>query len=411
MLDILKPLTSADGSLIHRYELLSNLAKSNHEIHTFVMNNFNYSIPDIKCYHISSTNIFTTFLNYISTLTYVFIFKKYDIISTRNSNFVLFFGLFFKKIKNSHLIYELNGIPEDEHQITRNYSMKNGTEITEINPFTKYISGIFRYILTKYQLTQSKIRCLIFENAMRYSTKIIAVTPGIKEFIHNNYGVNNEKIVVINNGANTDLFRPMNQKESKINLKLQVSKNYVCFVGNFAPWQGVEYLIQAATFVLIECPNARFLIVGDGDMKEDWMKLTHNLGLIDKFIFTGKVPYELINLYINTSDVCVAPFVVARNAKIGLSPLKIYEYLSCGKPVVASNIPGVSDLLQHSGGGIVVTPESPIDIAAAIIQLIRSESLKMQMGSNGREYVMKNHSWASSTKKVLDVYENVIADY
>ena len=134
-------------------------------------------------------------------------------------------------------------------------------------------------------------------------------------------------------------------------LRLEESEKYVCFVGNLAAWQGVEFLIYAAPLILEKCPDVRFLVVGDGAMKNKLLEITSELGLSDKIIFTGRVPYESVPLYINAADVCVAPFIKGRNAKIGLSALKTYEYLACGKPIVASSIPGVKDLIELSGGG------------------------------------------------------------
>lgn len=387
LLDIVKPLNFADGALIHRYELINNLAQLNHKISVISMNNLNHSLnPTIKNYNINinSNKLFIHF-NYILIFIYLMSFKKFDVIYTRNPNLCFIASLFSKICKNKILIYELNGIPEDESEIVQ------------------------ETLKTNDRLSIPKAKKLIFKSALKHSNKIIAVTPGIKEYIHSKYGIHDEKIVVINNGANTDLFRPVDQNEAKIKLKLDPSKIYICFVGNFAPWQGVEYLIQAAPAILEVCQNVHFLIVGDGDMREKWVQLTNDLGISEQFIFTGKVPYESIYLFINASDICVAPFVIARNAKIGLSPLKIYEYFSCAKPVVASNISGVSDLLHNSGGGIVVTPENPQALAEVIIELVRNEDIRREMGSNGRKYAVENNSWANVAKKTSEVYESLIA--
>ena len=104
----------------------------------------------------------------------------------------------------------------------------------------------------------------------------------------------------------------------------------MCFVGHLAAWQGVEFLIYASPLILGKCPEIRFLVVGDGVMRDKLLELVSEFGLADKFVFTGRVPYECVPLYINAADVCVAPFIRERNSKIGLSALKTYEYLACG---------------------------------------------------------------------------------
>ena len=92
------------------------------------------------------------------------------------------------------------------------------------------------------------------------------------------------------------------------------------------------------------------------------------------------------------ADVCVAPFIRVRNERIGLSPLKIYEYLACGKPVVASDIKGIGDLLRNSNAGIGVKPEDPVELANAIIKLLKNEKLRGKMGKNGRKIVINNYN-------------------
>jgi glycosyltransferase involved in cell wall biosynthesis len=143
-------------------------------------------------------------------------------------------------------------------------------------------------------------------------------------------------------------------------------------------------------------------------MKDRLLGMTFELGLSDKFTFTGRLPYEQVPLYINAADVCVAPFIKERNSKIGLSALKTYEYLACGKPIVASSIPGVQDLIESSGGGIPVTPEDPEKLAAAIVRLLSDEKARAAMGKKGRRYVVENHSWDGVARKVLKICKDIV---
>jgi glycosyltransferase involved in cell wall biosynthesis len=256
-----------------------------------------------------------------------------------------------------------------------------------------------------------KIAKLSERTNYKQAKKIVAVTQGVKEGIKELYNIPDEKIVIIGNGANTDLFKPMDISEARKELKFDTDSNYVCFVGALAPWQGIEYFVQSAPLILDQIPNTKFLVVGDGPMKEGLINLAEKTGVSDKFIFSGAVPYEKIPLYINTCEVCVAPFVNARNKKIGLSPLKMWEYLACGKPAIASDISGVNDLLEESNAGIVVPPENLEEFAKAIIKLLKNEKLREEMGKNGREYVVKNHSWELVAKRVAEVCESAAKEH
>ena len=145
-------------------------------------------------------------------------------------------------------------------------------------------------------------------------------------------------------------------------------------------------------------------------MRNELSRLALELGVADSFIFTGVVHYDRVPLYINASDLCVAPFIVARNAKIGLSPLKLYEYMACGKPVVAAAIGGVTDLLEASKGGIPVPPEDPDALARAVLKLLLDEDLRQCTGCRGSQYVMKNHSWCRVEKRVEEICRTGSAD-
>lgn len=302
--------------------------------------------------------------------------KDYDVIYDRYSN--LNVGGILGRLFRIPVIYELNGIIHDENKILNRNS--TGT-------LMKYFEywEIFTF---------------------RLPQKFVTVTQGIKDYLIENYGIKETDIIVIENGVSTDIFgqRP----DIYENLNLNRKNNYVCFVGHLLRWQGIEYLIKAAPDLIKQFPNVRFLIVGDGPMKKELMELTGKTGVSNNFIFTGSVPHEHVPSYIGASDLCVAPFIMERNTRSGLSPMKIYEYLACGKAIVASNIPGVSELLRNSGGGLTVTPENPKELANTIAILLRNANLRKKMGTSGHEYVIENHTWTSVTKKLVILCKQVM---
>ena len=99
-----------------------------------------------------------------------------------------------------------------------------------------------------YFSAHARFKLFILKKALGFSDRIIAVTPGIKVNLEKVYNIPEEKIVVVSNGANTSLFKPLEQETCRRELGLDPEIPYVCFVGNLAPWQGVEYLVKAAPF-------------------------------------------------------------------------------------------------------------------------------------------------------------------
>ncbi len=399
------PLSLADGSLIHRYELVSNLARLDNEIHIFTTDRACLSnIANIHCRYVPPGSLFTLTVNYFRNLISLLNSETFDVVYTRNPNFGFLVGIFGKS-RYKKMVYELNGISQDEKNLE-----KKCEEGKCYNPGKNTGISLPRILSKQYFSAHARLKLFVLKKALSFSDRIIAVTPGIKSSLENLYNIPGEKIVVVSNGANTSLFKPLEQEACRKELNLNPGVPYVCFVGNLAPWQGVEYLVKAAPSVLSRFPECYFLIVGDGIMKNELINISKELGVEKRFIFTGVVAYERVPRYINASDACVAPFIFARNAKIGLSPLKLYEYMACGKPVVASNISGVSDALEASEGGIPVLPENPGELAEAILKLLENSELSKKMGSKGLSYVTENYSWYSVAKQVDRVCKAELQD-
>lgn len=375
-------ITTADlngklGDSTHVREIISNLSKLVDSILVLSPNSYcdNLKATNIKFKQIfflkynllmsPTYNIYATFLS-----LFIFLNAKYDIVYERHH--IMGGGCIPAKIFKIPYIVEVNGLLLDE-------SNKR---------------GIIRKIMEKFE---------IFTFSM--ANKIIVVTPKIKERLQKDYNIKKE-IIVIQNGANTDLFLPIDQKEAKRKLKLSNSANYICFVGHLVYWQGLEYLIKSAPNILKDFPNVYFLIVGDGLMKKEWMLLANNLGVSENFMFIGTVPYKEVPLYINASEICVVP---KKALNSGYSPLKLYEYMACGKPVVATRIDGF-EILEDAKAGLLINPEDSNEFADAIIRLLQNEDLRKEMGENGRKCVVKNHSWRSVAQKVSNVCENVVSE-
>lgn len=389
-LDIVWPLYLADGSLIHRHELVSNLAKLENEIHIFTTDSSTLShLDNIRCHYVRPGSLLALTVNYFRSSAGLVGSETFDVLYTRNPNFGFLAGLFCRS-RCKALVYELNGIPEDETSLIKS---RSGEDKSSKQRRMGGLSGYF-------SSAKSRLKILVLKKALGFSDRIIAVTPGIKTNLQSAYRIPGDKITVVPNGANTSLFKPLEQDKCREDLGLDPETPYICFVGNLAPWQGVEYLVKSAPSILSRYPGCRFLIVGDGVMKSELLNLSRELGIEDRFIFTGVVPYDRVPVYINASNICAAPFILARNAKIGLSPLKLYEYMACGKPVVASAISGVADALEASEGGISVPPENPEALANAILKLLENQDLRTNMGSKGLRYVTENYSWYSVAKQV-----------
>jgi glycosyltransferase involved in cell wall biosynthesis len=249
---------------------------------------------------------------------------------------------------------------------------------------------------------------LAFENFnYRASSHLICVAPGIRDRILEHYRFSRGRVSVILNGVNSDRMPVMDPKEARRKIGLNQDLQVVGFVGHFFPWDGIEYLIEAAPRIIEETEDVRFLIVGHGLWGEHLPELVRQGGLEKYFIFAGKVPWEKLYLYVNAFDVATAPYSRAINFQSGRSSLKILEYFACKKPVVASRtvaIPEVVDL-NRRGLGITVKPEDPDALADAIIRLLKDNALRRKMGDEGRDYVERERNWKIVAQRTQDIMQ------
>lgn len=276
------------------------------------------------------------------------------------------------------LVVEINGLVEEEMEILGHAQD------------ARKVSGKARKSLRKRFFTRA--------------SKVVAVTEGIRKGLHRLYGIPLNRMTVVHNGANTDLFRPMNKDSCRKQLGLDPNRTYLCFVGSLVSWQGVDGIIRAIPKVGETIPQVNLLIVGEGAQREELERLAQDLRLSDSVHFVGNVPYEEVPLYINSSDICLAPKIALSS---GYSPLKLYEYMACARPVVASRVPGFEIL--EEGAGLLFDPGDVEDLSSKIVTMISDREKMDSMGAKGREIVEKEYSWIAVAKRISGVLEEVVS--
>ena len=256
----------------------------------------------------------------------------------------------------------------------------------------------------EYQLI-GKMRRLLSRTtdkyAMRLSDRIVVLSEWSKRRLNKFGRIPNSKITVLPSGTDTKLFQPLEKKECCDKHHFDPSFYYVGFVGSFFLHQGIDTLINAAPIILSEIENTRFLLVGDGPMMGSWKNKINKKGLQEAFIFAGQVPYKKVPEYIGAMDICVAPNVRDSNQA---SPVKIFDYMACERPIVASNIDVVREIIGDSGCALLVFPERSDDIGRGIISLIGDERRREEMGKKGRKHVIHNFDRRKIARALIKIF-------
>lgn len=229
---------------------------------------------------------------------------------------------------------------------------------------------------------------------------VVPVTDTLRRRLIQTYRVPDSKIRVVENSADTTLFQPSDARRARSILELPDGL-VLLFVGNLAPWQGVDYLLRAFEVLSHRHPRTHLVIVGDGQARPRLQRLASELVIGDRVHFTGAVPYERVPLFVAASDLCVAPMTRER-LKSGSSAIKVQEYLACERPVVASRIPGL-EFLETEDLGILVPPEDVEALASAIGSAFVKADWRQSAGVRGRAFVLRKSSWASVAEAVEDV--------
>lgn len=207
-----------------------------------------------------------------------------------------------------------------------------------------------------------------------------------------------QRVVVTPNAVNPERFAPPQGRAQTRNPQFTIG-----FLGTLKPWHGTETLVQAlaAAPATVRSPW-RCEVVGDGPQRPHLESLADSLGVREQLVFRGAMPPEEVPGALAGWDVGVAPYPAPREASEHyFSPLKVYEYLAAGLPVVASAVGEIPEVIEHGRTGVLVPGSDPAALAAALSQLDGDPAGRAGMGAQARSTAEELHSWVSRAAELL----------
>lgn len=238
---------------------------------------------------------------------------------------------------------------------------------------------------------------------LHLSDAIICPSNVTRDYIAS-LGLSRKLITVIPNGVSPSDFSasPLPSREGRIPTLL--------YIGTLADWQGLEVVIKALPKIL-EQQAVRLQIVGRGRSRQRKVLSKHirKLGVEGSVFVQPAVPHHEVPALIAESDICVAPLGLNdRNVTQGACPIKVLEYMASSRPLIASNMPIVRELVREDVDGLLFSPNDPEDLARKVLMLLSDAGLSKRLAESATERALTKFTWHESQKKLVKVYEKLL---
>ena len=248
-----------------------------------------------------------------------------------------------------------------------------------------------------------------FRRNLENADCILCVSSQLRAHLAERWDVPLSRMLVFQNAVDLERFRPDPEGGAEIRSTLGIgAAPLLVFVGNFYRWHDVPALLEAYRGVLQSRPDARLVLVGDGSERAAMEERARSLGVAEQSIFTGRVPHEDVPKYLAAADVAVAPYP-KMDREMWLSPLKVYESMAAGAPVVASSAGQLADLIAHRETGLLVPVGDDDAFGAAIEELLARSDLRDAISQRAREHIVRHHSWERYIERLEAVLEAVVS--
>jgi len=227
------------------------------------------------------------------------------------------------------------------------------------------------------------------------ASTVFAVSAEVRDYVLSRGG-KEEYAHVLPNGVDCESFRPDIAPEA---IERLAGRFVLGFVGSLKPWHGIEYLMSAFHTLAQTDPGYHLLIVGDGPLR-GWIEgYAAGAGISDQLTITGWADYARLPGLLTAMDVAVAPYPALDD--FYFSPLKLYEYMAAGLPVVASHIGQIADVINDGHNGVLVKPGDAEQLAAALKRLRCEQTLRKTIGTAARG-TAEARTWQDNARQVIN---------
>ncbi|NQZ25653.1 MAG: glycosyltransferase [Colwellia sp.] len=236
---------------------------------------------------------------------------------------------------------------------------------------------------------------------------VITITEALKlELISR--GVCADKINVVPNGVDTEIFTPMEVNHSlKSDLGIAKEDTVIGYVGSIVDYEGLDLLVESIELMVRNhVSNFKVLIIGDGVVLPELKQQVVDAGLTEYFIFTGRIPHEQVPDYYSVIDVCPFPRRGLPVCEL-VSPLKPFEAMAMGKVIIGSSVKAIAEFIDEGKNGFVHEKDDSVDLANKLTKAVSDKELREDIKQTSRDWAVENRDWKVLSNKVYNVYQNL----
>jgi PEP-CTERM/exosortase A-associated glycosyltransferase len=259
--------------------------------------------------------------------------------------------------------------------------------------------GTFRERSLRYRVSRS-VETFLFKRA----AGVVTICDGMREDLIQR-GIKPDRIQVVPNGVDLDFFQPMPSDPELVEKFALNGKLVFGFIGSFYKYEGLRFLLKTIPALIEKLPGTKLILVGGGYDEQILRETAKPYG--DTVIFAGQVPHESIRNFYSILDVFVCPREQIRLTEL-VTPLKPLEAMGMGKTVLASDVGGHQELIQHDKTGLLFHAGSEDDFVKQAVRAAKDTKLRARLGEQARRYVKGHRSWPQIVSRYRAIYESLL---
>jgi len=300
---------------------------------------------------------------------------------------------FAKSVSLYSLFYARGGSASGEKKADIIYSRDS---------FSLYLLSFFKKNLVCEIHTFPK-NFVLHKRVFKKAKVIIVITKNLKESLVKK-GVDENKILVAPDGVDLSKFDiDISKEEARKKIKLPQDKKIIGYVGQLKTMgmeKGIKDLIEALNILNKNNKSVVLCLVGGNDLDIiEYNKIVRKINLIERVIFVGQVQHKLIPYYLKSFDVLTMPFPNNKHYKYYMSPLKLFEYMASKRPIIASDLPSIREILNENNA-ILVKPDNFQDLAKGINRALKNQDFSDKISSQAYQDVQK-YTWQKRIDNIL----------